>query len=50
MEQSCFSFFLSPRVSGGPQKPETLTASKSKYEKFGPKIQIPHQKIGILVS
>ena len=30
--------FLSPRVSEGPQKPQTLTASKTKYEKFGPKI------------
>ena len=38
MEQSCFYFFLSPRVSGGPQKLQTLTASKTKYEKFGPKI------------
>ena len=37
-----FLFFLSPRVSGGPQKPQTMSASKSKYEKFGPKIQIPH--------
>ena len=35
-----FLFFLSPRVSAGPQKPQT--ASKKKYEKFGPKIQIPH--------
>ena len=36
-----FLFFLSPRVSGGPQKPQTmaLTASKSKYEKFGQKIK-----------
>ena len=33
-----FLFFLSPQVSGGPQKPQTLIASKSKYEKFGPKI------------
>jgi hypothetical protein len=33
---------LSPRVSVRPQKPQKLTASKSKYEKFGPKIQIPH--------
>ena len=33
-----FIFFLSPRVSGGPQKLQTLTASKTKYEKFGPKI------------
>ena len=38
VEQCCFYFFLSPRVSGGPQKPQTLTASKIKYEKFGPKI------------
>ena len=38
MEQRCFYFFLSPRVSAGPQKPQTLTASKIKYEKFGPKI------------
>ena len=38
VEQRCFYFFLSPRVSGGPQKPQTLTASKSKYEKFGQKI------------
>ena len=42
MEQRCFYFFLSPRVSAGPQKPQTLTASKPKYEKFGPKIQTPH--------
>jgi hypothetical protein len=34
-----FLFFLSPWVSAGPQKPQTLTASKTKYEKFGPKIQ-----------
>ena len=33
-----FLFFLSPRVSAGPQKPQTLTASKTKYEKFGSKI------------
>ena len=37
-----FLFFLSPRVSGGPQKPQTMTASKSKYEKLGPKILNPH--------
>jgi hypothetical protein len=37
-----FLFFLSPQVSAGPQKPQTLTASKCKYEKFGPKILIPH--------
>ena len=38
MEQRCFYFFLSPRVSGGPQKLQTLTASKTECEKFGPKI------------
>ena len=38
MEQRCFYFFLSPLVSGGPQKPQILTAAISKYEKFGPKI------------
>jgi hypothetical protein len=26
-----FLFFLSPRFSAGPKKPQTLTASKSKY-------------------
>ena len=30
--------FLSPWVSAGPQKPLTLIASKTKYEKFWPKI------------
>jgi hypothetical protein len=30
-------FSLFPLVSAGPQKPQTLTASKTKYEKFGPK-------------
>ena len=34
--------YFSPQVSAGPQKPQTLTASKIKYEKFGPKILIPH--------
>ena len=32
-------FFSSPPFSAGPQKPQTLTASKIKYEKFGPKIE-----------
>jgi hypothetical protein len=27
-----------PLISAGPQKPQKLTASKIKYEKFGPKI------------
>ena len=33
-----FLFSLSPWVSAGPQKPQTFTASKTKYEEFGPKI------------
>ena len=37
-----FLFSLSSRVSAGPQKPQSLTASKTKYENYGPKIQIPH--------
>ena len=32
-----FKIFWFPRVSAGPQKPQTLTALKTKYEKFGPK-------------
>ena len=35
-------FFLSPQLVAGPQKPQILTASKPKYENFGPKIQMPH--------
>ena len=31
-----FLSFLPPRVSAGPQKPQTLTASKTKYENAGP--------------
>ena len=30
---------LSRSYSGGHQKPPTLTASKTKYEKFGPKLR-----------
>ena len=37
-----FLIFLSPQVSEGPQKPQTLTASKTNNEKFGPKILILH--------
>jgi hypothetical protein len=33
------SFLL---ISAGPQKLQKLTASKIKYEKFGPKILISH--------
>ena len=32
--------FLSPRLVAGPQKPQTLTASKPEYKIFGPKIQV----------
>ena len=35
-----FLFSLFPRVSAGPQKPQTLTASKTKYEKLGQKIYV----------
>ena len=37
-----FSSKSFPLISAGPQKPQKLTASKIKYEKFGPKILIPH--------
>jgi hypothetical protein len=33
-----FLFSSSPMFSAGPQKPQTLKASKTKYENFGPKI------------
>ena len=35
-------FFLSPWLVEGPQKPQTLTASKTKYEKFGSNIWIKY--------
>jgi hypothetical protein len=37
-----YLFFLFPWFSAGPQNPETLTASKSKYENFEPTFLIPH--------
>ena len=37
-----FSFTLFCLISAGPQKLQILTASKIKYEKFGPKILISH--------
>ena len=37
-----FSSKSFPLISAGPQKPQKLTASKIKYEKFGPKILNPH--------
>ena len=36
-----FSLKLFPLIASGPQKPQKLTASKIKYESFGPKILIP---------
>ena len=36
-----FSSESFPPISAGPQKPQKLSASKIKYEKFGPKILIP---------
>ena len=36
------TFFWFQQLSAGTQKSQTLTASKTKYEKFGPKILIPH--------
>ena len=33
-----FSSKSFPLISAGPQKPQKVTASKTKYEKFGPKI------------
>ena len=37
-----FSSKSFPLISAGPQKPLKLTGSEIKYEKFGPKILIPH--------
>ena len=36
-----FSLKLFPLIEAGPQKPQKLTASQIKDEKFGPKILIP---------
>ena len=36
--QRLLIFFLSSRVSAGPQNLQKSSASKTKYEKFGPKI------------
>ena len=44
-----FSSKSFPLISAGPQKPQKLTASKIKYEKFGPKILISQIKMDILV-
>ena len=43
-------FFLSPWLVEGPQKPQTLTASKPRYEDFGPKIKflIKKRYLGVL--
>ena len=37
IDGTMFLFFV-PWLSAGPQNPQTLTASQSKYENFGPKI------------
>ena len=37
-------------ISSGPQKPQRLTASKIKFEKFGPKILIPRWKMDTYFS
>ena len=39
-----FLSYLSPPVSAGPQKPQTLTAWKTKYENFGPKMKSQDDK------
>jgi hypothetical protein len=39
-----FSLKLLPLIASGPQKPQKLTASKIKYESFGPNFLIPHRK------
>ena len=39
-----FSSESFPPISAGPQKPQKLSASKIKYEKFGPKILIPRSE------
>ena len=31
-----------PNTSAGPQKSQKLTVLKAKYDKFGPKVLIPH--------
>ena len=43
------SLKLFPLIASWPQKPQKLTASKIKFENFGPKILIPHWKTDILV-
>ena len=42
-------FEIVPSHCFGPQKPQKLTASKIKYESFGPKFLIPLRKMDILV-
>jgi hypothetical protein len=48
-ETTFFSLKLFPLIASGPEKPQKLTASKIKYESFGPKILIPRRKMDILV-
>ena len=49
-QNDLFSSKSFPLISAGPQKPQKLTASKIKYEKFGPRILFPPCKMDILVS
>ena len=48
IEHTLILFFLPPQLVAGPQKPQTLTASKPKYENFEPKFKTSWpQKISI---
>ena len=44
-----FSSKSFPLISAGPQKPQKVTASKFKYDKFGPKFLFLIEKLDILV-
>ena len=48
-ETTFFSLKLFLLIALGPRKPQKLTASKFKYESFGPKFLIPDWKMDILV-
>ena len=40
-----FSSKSFPLISAGPQKPQKLTASKIKYEKFGPIVVVNYENL-----
>ena len=42
MKQPFFSSKSFSCISAGPQKPQKLTSLKTKYDKVGPNISIPH--------